>query len=111
MSQGFIGRWARTIVGARDAVAPERDEAKTPLGVQQPPVVAESAPSLNLVVANLLEPHRDELPKIARRAGVTTNTLVRALAGQGIKLETLDKLARAQGWTVTILGGQGHQRT
>lgn len=42
------------------------------------------------------------LAPLAKQAKVSVNTLVRAKAGEGIRLETLEKIATVLGWTVTI---------
>lgn len=43
-----------------------------------------------------------------KKSGVTVNTLVRAKSGEGIRLETLEKIARYLGWTITITDKEGN---
>ena len=44
---------------------------------------------------------------LAKASGVTVNTLVRAKSGEGIRLETLEKIASTLGWTITIQDREG----
>ena len=57
--------------------------------------------SLCQQIGDALDGHA--LAPLAKKAGVSVNTLVRAKAGEGIRLETLEKVARALGWTVIVL--------
>lgn len=47
------------------------------------------------------------LAPLAKKSGVSVNTLVRAKAGEGIRLETLEKVAKVLGWTITIMDAEG----
>ena len=48
-----------------------------------------------------------KLGPIARQAKVTLNTMIRAQSGQGIKLETLEKISKVLGWNLTVTDTHG----
>ena len=86
----WLSRWGRK-EAVVDEILPREEVIPTPSSAPSP--VCEQ-------IALALKDKK--LGPIARQANVTLNTMIRAQSGQGIKLETLEKIASVLGWTITV---------
>lgn len=66
--------------------------------------------TLEVQVGDALRTHLEttSVAGVARRAGVTANTIRNAAGGAGIRLSTLEALCHATGWVVAVTDADGN---
>lgn len=91
-----------------DAAQPEPSPVKSPRLLYDRELYPDWVPTSDAPLCGQIAEALDGIPVGSlKKSGVTVNTLVRAKSGEGIRLETLEKIARYLGWTITITDKEG----